>query len=56
MFIDNLTLAGIAAASLFILLPFVFGKEFLRVDQEPKREPQRDLADEALHQREFSDC
>ena len=33
MFIDNLTIAGVAAASLYALLPLFFGKETLRVSE-----------------------
>ena len=52
MFIDSLTLAGIAAASLFLLLPLFFGKETLRVDNECREEPIREMPEPALRQRE----
>lgn len=34
MYIDTLTIAGIIAASLFLLLPLWFGREFIRVEEE----------------------
>ena len=33
MILDNLSIAGLFIASLFLLLPLLFGKEFLRVDE-----------------------
>ena len=32
MYIDNLTLAGLAAASLYLFIPFLFGREVLCVE------------------------
>ena len=34
MFFDHLTFAGIAIVSLYGLLPLLFGKELLRVEEE----------------------
>jgi len=34
MYFDNLTIAGIAAASLYALLPLLFGRETLRVKED----------------------
>lgn len=34
MYFDNLSLAGIAVVALYGLLPFVFGRETLRVEEE----------------------
>ena len=34
MYIDNLTIAGILAASIYGLLPMLFGREFLRVEDD----------------------
>jgi hypothetical protein len=34
MYIDNLTLAGLAAASLYLLIPFLFGREVLCVEMD----------------------
>ena len=33
MFFDNLTIAGIAVIACFAILPLLFGKEFLRVEE-----------------------
>lgn len=34
MYFDNLTLAGIAAVTVYGLLPFLFGREMLRVEED----------------------
>jgi hypothetical protein len=34
MYIDTLTIAGIIASSLFLLLPLWFGRELIRVEEE----------------------
>jgi hypothetical protein len=34
MYFDNLTLAGIAVVAVYALLPFVFGREMLRVEED----------------------
>lgn len=34
MYFDNLTIAGIVAVSLYALLPVLFGKEILRVEDD----------------------
>ena len=51
MFIDNLSLAGIAVASLVILLPLFFGKEFFKVDDECRSSTLRERPQEELQQR-----
>ena len=57
MFIDNLTLSGIAVVLLFVLLPLFFGKEFLRVKQESEQTQQkRKIADDGLQRRNLFDC
>jgi hypothetical protein len=33
MILDNLSFAGLFVASLFLLLPLLFGREFWRVDE-----------------------
>jgi 4-amino-4-deoxy-L-arabinose transferase-like glycosyltransferase len=33
MILDNLSIAGLVVASLFLFLPLLFGKEFWRVDE-----------------------
>lgn len=33
MYFDNLTLAGLAVAGLYLLLPLLFGRELLRVEE-----------------------
>ena len=56
MFIDSLTLAGITAASLFLLLPLFFGKETLRVDNECREESVQETPEKVLQQQEIPDC
>jgi hypothetical protein len=34
MFFDNLTIAGLVAVSFYALLPLLFGKEILRVEED----------------------
>lgn len=34
MYLDNLTLAGITVVALYGLLPFLFGRETLRVEED----------------------
>ena len=34
MYFDNLSLAGIAVVAVYGLLPFVFGREMLRVEED----------------------
>jgi hypothetical protein len=34
MYVDNLTIAGILVVSFYALLPLLFGREFLRVEDE----------------------
>jgi len=39
MYFDNLTIAGVAVASVTALLPLLFGKEALRVREEDTSSP-----------------
>jgi hypothetical protein len=58
MFFDHLSLAGILVVSFYGLLPFLFGKEFFRVDAEDERRPEATASrfpDDALRQQELSD-
>jgi hypothetical protein len=34
MYIDNLTIAGLAVASVTAMLPFLFGREMIRVQED----------------------
>jgi hypothetical protein len=34
MYIDNLTIAGLAVASITAMLPFIFGREMIRVQED----------------------
>ena len=37
MFFDNLTVAGVAIVSLYGFLPLLFGREFIRVEDDKTR-------------------
>ncbi|MCF7989214.1 MAG: hypothetical protein K9M02_02105 [Thiohalocapsa sp.] len=39
MIFDSLTLAGLAAAAPFLLMPLLMGREFLRVDESSALQP-----------------
>jgi hypothetical protein len=34
MYFDNLTIAGLVTAGLYLLLPLLFGRELVRVEEE----------------------
>jgi hypothetical protein len=39
MILDNLSIAGLFVASLYLLLPVLFGQELWRVDEDPTQVP-----------------
>lgn len=39
MYFDNLTITGLLAAGLYLLLPLLFGREILRVEEQEPHPP-----------------
>jgi hypothetical protein len=50
MYFDNLTIAGIVAASLVAFVPLVFGREILRVEDDQSADGSRGSEDPASKQ------
>jgi hypothetical protein len=48
MYIDQLTIAGMLTVGLYALLPLLFGREVIRVDDEAAAEPVRAPCPEPL--------
>jgi hypothetical protein len=46
MYVDNLTIAGLASAFVYTLLPLFFGRETLRVDESAETPISRRAASE----------
>jgi hypothetical protein len=52
MIIDNLSITGLIAASLYLLMPLMMGRELIRVesDETPRPQPHRKLPLQSLPQ------
>jgi len=49
MYFDNLSLAGIAVVALYGLLPLLFGRETLRVEEDDAETPSRPVTQTDRH-------